>query len=292
MKQKLLVKAIMRVDDKILFLRRASGNPKYIGQFELPGGKIEFGEDPEAALRREVEEEIGVEVGAIRLVRAVSWLDDVERDTQHIVLAYLVGPARTKDGFTLSNEHDKFEWKKLSQLQLNELNILSKIVVQEEKINLSKEEESQVGVDNVEFYTSKNAGHAMIVYIDGGSRGNPGPSASGFVVLSKDKETLFEGGKYLGITTSNQAEYQAVKMGLGKALELGARVVEVRLDSQLVANQLAGAYQIKNRDLWPVHASIQELVSKFELVTFTRVPRDLNQADAMVNNILDQQTAA
>jgi ribonuclease HI len=109
------------------------------------------------------------------------------------------------------------------------------------------------------------------------------------VVFSSEGELLFEGGKYLGVTTNNQAEYQAVRFGLEKALELHARIVNLRLDSQLVANQLIGVYQIKNRDLWPIHASIKELIKQFEKVTFTHVRREFNKdADAMVNKILDQ----
>jgi ribonuclease HI len=142
---------------------------------------------------------------------------------------------------------------------------------------------------DVVFSATNGNAHEVVVYTDGGSRGNPGPSASGFVIYAADGELLFEGGKYLGVTTNNQAEYQAVKLGLEKALELHAQVVSFRLDSQLVANQLTGIYQIKNRDLWPIHSSIKELITQFKKVTFTHVRREFNrEADAMVNKILDQ----
>src|SRR5690606_17537462 len=82
----------------------------------------------------------------------------------------------------------------------------------------------------------------LVLYTDGGSRGNPGPSAAGFVVMNDKEHVIHEGGMYLGITTNNQAEYQAVMLGLEKAFEMGARTVDVRLDSLLVVNQMNGIY--------------------------------------------------
>lgn len=126
------------------------------------------------------------------------------------------------------------------------------------------------------------------MFADGGSRGNPGPSASGFALLNMADEVIYKGGSYLGITTNNQAEYRAVKLGLDEALKHGARVVDVYLDSLLVVNQMTGKYKIKNRDLWPIHQSIKEVIAKFEKVKFTHVPRELNKiADGIVNEILD-----
>jgi ribonuclease HI len=288
MRQKISVRALIKNNEKILLVRRASGSPQYIGQFELPGGKVEFGEDPEVAVRREVNEELGIETGVLQLYRVVSWLDTVERDTQHIIIVYLVSLANGSEKINLSPEHDKFVWGKLSDIQLDELNILTKVVLDDElKALVTDEDQVQSIVSNTTVGNSPE----VIVYTDGGSRGNPGPSASGFVIYAADGELLFEGGKYLGVTTNNQAEYQAVKMGLEKALELNAQVVSFRLDSQLVANQLTGVYQIKNRDLWPIHVSIKELIAKFKKVTFTHVRREFNkEADTMVNKILDQHS--
>jgi len=291
MRQKISIRAIIKNNEKILLLRRANGNPLYIGQLELPGGKLEFGEDPEQGIRREVSEELGLEVGVTQLHKVVSWMDTVEHETQHIIVAYLVGLVDPGAAIRLSNEHDKFVWQKLSDIQLDELNALTNIVLEDELKEFVTDVDSHQGGKNVDFYATKHSLAAdVIVYTDGGSRGNPGPSASGFVVYNKDGELLFEGGKYLGITTNNQAEYQAVKLGLEKARELQAQVVSFRLDSQLVANQLTGVYQIKNRDLWPIHQSIKELITTFKKVTFTHVRREFNrEADAMVNKILDQQ---
>ena len=126
------------------------------------------------------------------------------------------------------------------------------------------------------------------LYADGGSRGNPGPSASGYVLLDMNDEVIYKNGLYLGVTTNNQAEYQALKLGLDEAKRRGAREVHVHLDSLLVINQMKGIFKIKNRDLWPIHRAIVEQVKGFKKVTFTHVPRELNgQADRMVNDILN-----
>ncbi len=128
------------------------------------------------------------------------------------------------------------------------------------------------------------------LYADGGSRGNPGPSASGYVLLDMDGNIVHSEGVFLGITTNNQAEYQALKFGLEAALRLQARSVRVYMDSMLVVNQMKKIFKVKNRDLWPIHDAIQQLLPKFEKVSFDHVPRELNKlADAEVNNALDTE---
>lgn len=126
------------------------------------------------------------------------------------------------------------------------------------------------------------------LYADGGSRGNPGPSASGYVLLDAHDGLLVDKGEYLGITTNNQAEYTALKLGLEEAKTLNARIVHVYMDNLLVVNQMKGVFKVKNRDLWPIHEAIKDLIKQFKEVTFTHVPRELNKAaDAAVNRALD-----
>lgn len=128
------------------------------------------------------------------------------------------------------------------------------------------------------------------LYADGGSRGNPGPSASGYVLLDMDDKIIIENGLYLGVTTNNQAEYHALRIGLEEAHKRGARVVHVYMDSMLVVNQIKGIFKVRNRDLAPVNLGIKQYLSNFERVEFTHVPRELNKlADAMVNEVLDER---
>ena len=127
------------------------------------------------------------------------------------------------------------------------------------------------------------------LYADGGSRGNPGPSAGGYVIFDGTGVLVVHKGFYLGITTNNQAEYTALKRALEEARALKAKEVDVYMDSLLVINQLKGIFKVKNRDLWPIHDSIKQLCTQFVRVSFTQVPRELNKlADAAVNQALDE----
>jgi ribonuclease HI/pterin-4a-carbinolamine dehydratase len=126
------------------------------------------------------------------------------------------------------------------------------------------------------------------IFTDGGSRGNPGPSASGFVILDMEDSVLVERGVYLGVTTNNVAEYTALKLALEECRKLGVQRINAYLDSLLVVNQMKGIFKIKNRDLWPIHDSIKKLAAGFEKVEFSHVPREFNKlADAEVNKALD-----
>ena len=107
-------------------------------------------------------------------------------------------------------------------------------------------------------------------------------------MMNSAQEVIAEGGEYLGITNNNVAEYEGVRLGLEKAKELGMTKVDFKLDSMLVVNQMKGIYKIKNRELWPIHAKIRNMLLDFDRVTFTHVNRQFNQlADGMVNKTLD-----
>lgn len=128
------------------------------------------------------------------------------------------------------------------------------------------------------------------LYTDGGSRGNPGPSAAAYVIITDKDDVVEKFGHYIGITTNNQAEYQALRHGLERVLKFNPKSVQVFMDSLLVINQINGLYKVKNRDLWPIYESINQLKSKFRKITFHHVPREFNKlADAEVNRILDEQ---
>jgi len=133
----------------------------------------------------------------------------------------------------------------------------------------------------------------IIIYTDGGSRGNPGDSAIG-VVIGKN-----EYGKYLGLKTNNQAEYEAVIFALSKVKQIfGAQQakeleIEIRSDSQLLTNQLNGNYKIKEEKLYPLFIKIWNLKQDFKSVVFKHISREENrQADALVNKILNKQNLA
>lgn len=127
-------------------------------------------------------------------------------------------------------------------------------------------------------------------YSDGGSRGNPGPAAAGYVFMDLNDNVLETGGEYMGNTTNNQAEYHSLEMGFERALESGVRRMHVHMDSQLVIRQMEGKYKVKSPELLPRFKNIRSMMAKFEEITFQHVPRELNKlADAEVNRILDNQ---
>lgn len=128
------------------------------------------------------------------------------------------------------------------------------------------------------------------LYSDGGSRGNPGPSAIGYAIYDENDQPVKEEGRYIGLTTNNQAEYLGVKEGLISAKKLGVHEIQVYMDSLLVVNQMNGIYKVKNRDLWPIHETVKELAANFKKISFHHVPRELNKvADGLVNKTLDNQ---
>lgn len=131
------------------------------------------------------------------------------------------------------------------------------------------------------------------LFADGGSRGNPGPAASGAVLLDANGALLEEVGEYLGIATNNVAEWTALLLGLQAAANRGIRRLAVRLDSELVVRQVRGEYRVKHVDLQPLHRRALVLLKRFEHVDVRHVPRKQNAvADRLVNTVLDAQAPA
>jgi len=133
----------------------------------------------------------------------------------------------------------------------------------------------------------------VIVHVDGGARGNPGPAAAACVISSPSGELLGEHAQLLGTVTNNVAEYRALLLGLARAHELGATEVEVVGDSELIAKQVRGIYKVKHEAMKPLHREATEALKKFERWSIRTVPRAQNaDADALVNAALDQARAA
>jgi ribonuclease HI len=128
----------------------------------------------------------------------------------------------------------------------------------------------------------------LVVHVDGGSRGNPGPAAGAAVISAADGELLDEASELLGVATNNVAEYRGLLLGVRRAHELGATEVELVNDSELIAKQLSGLYKVKHPDMRPLHAQALALLREFDDWSIRSVPRAQNeQADALVNAALD-----
>jgi ribonuclease HI len=132
----------------------------------------------------------------------------------------------------------------------------------------------------------------MLIFSDGGARGNPGPAAIAFVAQNERDETLKEDSRFIGLHTNNQAEYEALLMALKFAINEKAQEVVCHLDSELVAKQLNGEYTVKNYELQQLWRRVQELKGCFRKISFVNVPRSnpqIERADALVNKTLDEE---
>jgi ribonuclease HI len=129
----------------------------------------------------------------------------------------------------------------------------------------------------------------VIVHVDGGARGNPGPAAAACVVSTPNGEVLGEYARLLGTQTNNVAEYRALLLGLQRARELGASEVDVVGDSELIAKQVLGVYKVKHAAMRPLHQQAMAALRGFARWSIRTVPRAQNaRADALVNAALDQ----
>ncbi len=129
----------------------------------------------------------------------------------------------------------------------------------------------------------------VIIYTDGGARGNPGPAGIGAVIYDEKKKVVAEISQYLGVATNNQAEYKALIAAFEKAKEIGALELDCYLDSELVVKQLKREYKVKNKDLAPLFLTIHNLSLNFKQISYTHIPRELNQAaDKLANEAMDR----
>lgn len=284
MKQRTAVRALIRRNNQTLLVKRASGRESILGKFELPGGKIEFGEQPEDALKRYLAKDIGLNPTTVQLFDVISFIDPDQTEVQYVFIVYLVSVENDK--VALSGNYDKAIWQSKSKIQHREVTESSQVLLglSEQKVITDNTGGSKLIIDD-----KKSTEERYILYSDGGSRGNPGISAAAYIIQSPDGETIEMQGQYIGITTSYQAEYHGLLLGLERALELGYKKLEYRLDSLMVVNQMKGIYSIKNRELWPINERIVDLLTQFEDVQFVHVRREFNiLADNEVNRILDQ----
>lgn len=128
----------------------------------------------------------------------------------------------------------------------------------------------------------------LVVNVDGGSRGNPGPAAAAAVIATPEGEVLEEIGERIGNATNNVAEYRALLLGLERARALGASEVELIGDSELVVRQVLGQYKVKDATLKRLRDQVDQALSEFDRWSIRHVRREDNEAaDLLVNETLD-----
>lgn len=130
----------------------------------------------------------------------------------------------------------------------------------------------------------------LVIHVDGGSRGNPGPAGAGVVICDESGARLHEGAYFLGTQTNNSAEYQALIRGLQRAEKLAGRPIHIRSDSELLVRQLIGEYRVKNQALAALFTQVQMLLLRFGGWQIRHVPREQNQrADELANLAMDRK---
>ena len=128
----------------------------------------------------------------------------------------------------------------------------------------------------------------LLLYTDGGSRGNPGPSGIGVVILDAKRKKIKEASRYIGETTNNIAEYSALVCGLEEAAALGADEIVVYMDSELLAKQLSGEYRVKDENIKTLFEKALGLLKHFESFEIKHIAREKNKdADKLVNKAIN-----
>ena len=290
MKQRIRVTAICKKDDQILLLKRSGGRVDTGAQnFELPTGKIVFGEQPEEAMSRVVLESLGVQAESLQLSDVVTFtglFDSSEQGNLYIVYEVKLQKDKNDDVKMSSERYTSYKWVKMDETGLMPLDEASMMVLQ---ITATKTGALASRIIRAEQEQVLPASDFATIYTDGGSRGNPGPSGLGYYIIGPDGKEIKRGGEFLGFSSSRLAEYYGLKEGLEQAIELGFKRVHFKSDCLMMVNQMNGVYKVKNPDLFQVHNDVLKLLDKLEAYSFTHVPRELNtEADAEVNRVIDQ----
>lgn len=291
MKQRIRVTAICKNGDEILLLKRAGGRIEGSLNFELPTGKIIFGEQPEEAMARVIYENLGVQASSIQLADVVTFTglrDSSEQGNLFIVFEVQLQDVTIK---LAPDRYSAYKWIKQNET--------TSVVLAEESLMVLQITATKTGTLSTKIVqvgeTDKQvlpASDFATIYTDGGSRGNPGPSGLGYYIIGPDGKELKRGGEFLGFSSSRLAEYYGLKEGLEQAIELGLKRVHFKSDSLMMVNQMNGIYKVKNPDLMQVYNDVLKLLSNLEAYSFTHVPRELNQeADAEVNRVIDANMA-
>ncbi len=275
MKQRIRTVAIVRNEDGVLVLKRSRGRSEAPVFWELPTGKIKFGEQPEEAMVRSLTEFTGLTAKSIKLKDAITFL--APEGASQISNLYIVYEVAI-DAETKPTPYDRYSaykfTKDFSNLRLNETTA-----------TVLEIENGKAPIGRV---SARGAANGVIINVDGASRGNPGPSGIGYCI--QDGHRVVErGGEFIGFATSRLAEYLAMRKGVERALELNYKTVRFVSDSLMVINQLNGIFSIKNQDILPIYRDIEQKLDQFDAVSFTHVSRSENMiADSEANAAIDK----
>lgn len=278
MKQRIRVIGIIKNAEGVLIFKRSQGRSETPVFWELPTGKIKFGEQPEEAMARSLTEYTGLVASSIRLKDVVTFLaPEGASQLSNLYIVYELGingeikpsPRELYTAYKFVKDFTN------SGTRLNETS-MTVLEIVEGKVASSRT-------------SLRDTANAVIINVDGSSRGNPGPAGIGYCIHDNDGRLIEHGGEFIGFATSRLAEYYAMRKGVERALELGLKTVRFISDSLMVVNQLNGIFSIKNQDILPIYQFIQEKTSEFDAISFVHVPRTENQiADHEANQAIDR----
>lgn len=280
MKQRIRVVAMVQREGETLIMKKSQGRSDMAPTWELPTGKIKFGEQPEEAIERTLEEYLGVEI--------------TKKTLLHDVVTFMAPQGSSQ----LSNLYIVYDVRLGAETKIRPRERYSayKYIKTEEAGNYCLDEASAIvlGMEGriYERANYKEVANSATVYVDGSSRGNPGPAGIGYHIVGENGQVLRQGGEFIGFASARIAEYYALKEGCEQAIELGLKTVRFVSDNLMMVNQMNGIYKVKNRDLLPIYDDIQRLLTNFEACAFMHVAREQNtEADAQANLAIDRQFA-
>ena len=294
MKQRIRVVGIVSRGDDILLLKRSQGRVEADPIWELPTAKIAFGEQPEEAITRSIDEYLGASVETLELKDVITFvaLSGTSRLYNLYIVYNISIPEDTK--ITLSERYSQYKFLKYGSDNISKLKIddatLSVLSIE---LGIGGSDRTQIFNRAIEASKTdnvfRNVANGATIYTDGASRGNPGPAGLGYYIIDENGKEVKRGGEFIGFATSRVAEYYGLKEACEQAIELGFKSVRFVSDNLMMINQFNGIYAIKNRDLMPIYNDIQELLKQFEAVAFVHVRREYNkEADEQANLAIDR----
>ena len=278
MKQRIRVVGIIKNEDGVLVFKRSHGRSDTPVFWELPTGKIKFGEQPEEAMARALTEFTGLNAEAIVLKDVITFL--APEGSSQLSNLYIIYELSIGSDIK-PNPRDRYTAYKFVKDFIN-----SGIRLNETSLSVIEIEENRVTPGRI---SPRSAANGITINVDGASRGNPGPSGIGYCIHDSSGKIIERGGEFIGFASSRMAEYYAMRKGINRAIELGYKQVHFISDSLMVVNQLNGVFQIKNQDIIPIYQDIIKKLDSFEAISFSHVSRSQNAiADSEANEAIDK----
>ncbi|MBQ3353308.1 reverse transcriptase-like protein [Candidatus Saccharibacteria bacterium] len=280
MKQRIRVVGLIKNGEGILVFKRSQGRSESPVFWELPTGKIKFGEQPEEAMARSLTEYTGLNAVSLKLKDVITFLaPEGSSQLSNLYIVYELGI----EGEIKPTPRDRYTAFKFVKDFAS-----SNVRLSETTMSVIEIEEGKAVSGRI---ASRDTANSVVINVDGASRGNPGPSGIGYCISDENGQIVKQGGEFIGFATSRVAEYCAMRKGVELAIELGYKKARFVSDSLMVVNQLNGIFSIKNQDIIPIYEDIQKSLEKFEAVSFTHVPRSQNvvadhEANGAIDNLL------